>query len=165
MIFTIWRNGRIEPGQHEGLPHDKAEIEAESSAFLVSRIDEGIYLTREGGSTDVHLVIFKQDRALKPRVIKLHDIPVEDSLLKTIQVIFNKLLSFDNNRLSNRDRNIAITIIRSFLPKMISGTIERQKGDLVFKLYNDLLSVFTPQGNCLTRLGYASFSRTIKDNL
>lgn len=167
MSVFLFRNGNIVDADEAGVcePWDCALIEGEEGSYTVIPLEEGVYVVREGSQTHVQLVIFKQGGRQKPRVMKFHDIPANISIWEVVQLIFAKLLSFDNNRLANRDRNIAITIVRSHLPTIVQGVIEREKGNLNFHLYNNLLSVFRPNGNCATRLGYASFSRAIKDCL
>jgi len=167
MIFTVWRDGYIQAGQQEGQSWEKVEIESSGKCpFFITTLGTGVFTVREGRSTDIHLMIFKQDRALKPRSFKLHDIPFETTgTVKLASIIFQRLLTFDDNRLSNRDRNIAITIIRQCIPETVSGFFENKGHRFRFHLYNNLLSIFKSGNHCVLRTGYTSFSRAIKDNL
>lgn len=168
MTITLFRNGEISanPVTLGCEKHSFVEIEGSTEAlYAIIPLDDGIFVVREASEPDIQLIIFKQNKCLKPRVMKLHDIPAGHSIRNTIQSIFAALLSFDNNRLSNRDRNIAITIIRSLLPETVRGLIRRDNGNVNFHLYKDTLSVFSTEGTCLARMNYTTFSRTIKDRL
>lgn len=168
MKFFLFRNGDIitsgDPGVAE--PSDYVEINGDENSFRVIPLDTGVFIVREGNETTIQLIIFKQGGRCKPRTLTFNGVPANISIREILQVLFAKLLSFDNNRLATRDRNIAITIIRSLLPDVVRGEIERTKGNLKFYLYNNLLSVFSMDGGkALIRLGYTSFSRVIKDRL
>lgn len=168
MKFLLFRNGEIVTSGDPGVAEtcDYVEINGNENSYRVIPLDTGVFVVREGNETTVQLIIFKQGGRHKPRTLTFSDVPVNISIREILQILFAKLLSFDNNRLATRDRNIAITIIRSLLPDVVRGEIERTKGNLKFYLYNNLLSVFgLDGGSALIRLGYTSFSRVIKDRL
>lgn len=160
-VLTVWKTGHAQTGSCESInKNDKVELEWNGEAFLVTPVGEGVFVVRGGIDTIVTIIVFKDN--LKPRVFNLHDVPFVSSKAFLIKIIFERLLDFDDNRLSNRDRNCAIVVIRQSLPNFVRGRFG--SGDYRYNLYSSLLTV---HGNneAVVRVSYDSFSRNIKGKL
>lgn len=138
---------------------DQVMINGKGEPCSIKDFGGGVYLIREGSSTEVHVVIFRIKDRCMPVTLKLHEVPFGRNELKEI---FTRLLGFDGNRLNNRGRNTAITIIRNMLPDVVRGTIP--DSTLRYYLHKNQLTILDESG-VKTRLHYSTFSRNIKDTL
>lgn len=132
---------------------------------LVRELAPFVYMVRINGEREVHLAVFRLKQGSKPRVVKLHDI-LDSTDVQTLSVrAFMRLLSFDNNRLNNRDRNMMVPIIRQSCPEYFKGHVDNSNGRFHFTVYKTLLTVFNEHHQGVHRSAYVKFSRSIKDTL
>lgn len=165
MSLMILRDGTI---RTSGKPCDKSqyvEIECDANAdFKRTVLSPLVSVVRINDEQEVHLVVFRRDGKFKPPSTKLHCVPDGTSEEMAI-AIFGRLLSYDNNRLSNGLRNTLVPIIRQLCPEHFRGKFDNDHGRFTFYVYRSLLSVYDREGNGIIRTSYYKLSRSIKDNI
>lgn len=139
--------------------------DSENAAVNVRELGPLVYLVRFEDELEVHLAVFRKDIALMPRLIKLHNVPDKKETVELTESVFTRLLGFDGNRLSNRDRNISLPILRPMCSEQFKGSIDTSGGTFQYTLYKNLLTIFNSQGQGLIRTNYIKLSRSIKDKL
>lgn len=147
-------------GQYVTLHLDEPVID-----YLVREIAPLVYVVRINGDRKVHLVVFRRNNMNKPRNVLLHDV-LDTADVQSLSVrLFMRLLSFDNNRLGNRDRNMMVPIIRQTCPEYFKGHIDNENGRFHFTVYKTLLTIFNEHHQGVHRSSFVKLSRSIKDAL
>lgn len=131
----------------------------------VTKLGNLVYLVRYDDELEVHLVVFRSDISLVPRIVLLHNVPIRPDTSKMAEICFSRLLGFDNNRLGNRDRNIILPILRPFCREFFKGSFDNEMKTLNYAIHKDMLSVFDSKDKRLIHLNYIKLSRSIKDKL
>lgn len=142
------------------LPKEKEDLPVN-----VTKLGNLVFVLRFDDEPEVYLAIFRRDISLMPRLLKLHDVGYRDEPQRLAEVVFSRLLSFDNNRLGNRDRNIALPIVRSMCGEFFNGHITTPTKTLQYSTYKTMLAIFDSKGEGLLRVSYTKLSRAIKDKL
>lgn len=131
----------------------------------LKNISPGVYVVRLGDELKVILVVFRFNESYKSRVVTLHDVRPSEDMGELSVSLFGRLLSFDNNRLGNRDRNLLIPIVRQSCPEHFRGQFQNPTRPLLFSVYKNMLTVTSLTGIGLLRTNYVKLSRSIKDKL
>lgn len=163
--MQIWlnRDGKlVSKPTVAGIPIPKEKLQ---DPVNITKLSNLVYVLRFDEETDAYLAIFRKDISLVPRLLKLHGVQQRNEPQKLAEIIFSKLLSFDNNRLGNRDRNIALPIIRPLCGEFFRGHIQTPTRVLSYSAYKTMLTLFAENGEGLLRVSYVKLSRSIKDNL
>lgn len=139
----------------------------DGESVTVRSIGQLVYVVRFGDERKVTLVVFRLNANFKARSVVIHDVKDAQSNQDLAINIFSRIISFDNNRMGNRDRNTLLPIIRQSCPVNFSGKFCSPTKTLRYRLRNELLSVSdaTNAGVVLLCTNYVKMSRTIKDKL
>lgn len=139
----------------------------EGESVTVRSIGSLVYVVRFGEERKVTLVVFRLNPAFKARSVVIHDVKDAQSNHDLAINIFSRIISFDNNRMGNRDRNTLLPIIRQSCPENFSGKFCSPAKTLRYRLRKDLLAVSdaSKPEDVLLRTNYVKMSRSIKDKL
>jgi hypothetical protein len=129
----------------------------------IKKLDELVYLVRLGNESDPKLIIFRTKMNRTARVLPICNVVNVQSPRLLSMSVFHRLLNFECNGVSQRNRNLAITIVRNTLPDVVRGYVIGDP-DMLYYLKGNLLSIFKDRKR-LARLPYTSFSRNIKESL
>lgn len=139
----------------------------EREPVSVRSIGPLVYVVRFGEERKITLVVFRFNNNFKARSVVIHDVKDEQSNDTLAINVFSRILSFDNNRMGNRDRNTLLPIIRQSCPVKFSGKFCSPTKTLRFHVREDILTVLdaTRPEDVLLRTNYVKMSRSIKDKL
>ncbi|QBZ70756.1 hypothetical protein pETSU_175 [Edwardsiella phage pEt-SU] len=139
----------------------------DGASVTVRSIGPLVYVVRFGDERKVTLVVFRLNPCYKARAVVIHDVKDAQSNQDLAVNIFSRMLSFDNNRMGNRDRNTLLPIVRQSCPINFSGKFCSPTKTLRYRLRNELLTITDPTDHetVLLRTGYVKMSRSIKDKL
>ena len=163
--MQIWlnRDGKlVSKPTVAGIPIPKDKLQ---EPVNITKLGNLVYALRFDEETDAYLAIFRKDISLTPRLLKLHGVQQREDPQKLAEIVFSKLLSFDNNRLGNRDRNIALPIVRPLCSEFFRGHIQTPTKMLNYSAYKTMLTLFDQDGKGVLRVSYVKLSRSIKDSL
>lgn len=168
MRAVIYRNGQVVYGVDSDPGESPEWVVVESfnyEALSVKPLSGYIHLVRYGSQENVCLVVFRKDAHRRPLVVDLHGVEYNASVARIWINIFTRLMTYDDNRLPNRVRNILTPIARQHCPEYFKDTFETDNGEFAYSVYKSLLTVHNHKGEGLVQINYVKLSRSIKDGL
>lgn len=146
-------------------PHAKLTIPGALSC-CTQKLGKLFYATtftlRDG--KEHYVTLFKYHGACKPRCVQVSELPVlsETPEIDILKMLFPMLLCFDNNKLSNRDRNTLLSAVRYYLPNTFKGQVTFNGVEYDFFMLTDRLTIFIKDtNNPVIRTNYQMLSRCI----
>lgn len=111
---------------------------------------------------------FRPTGGSKPRSVQVSSILKlgATSELDILKALFPLFLTFDDDRIGNRDRNTLLAAIRYHLPNVVKGDVRIGDKDYGYYMVTEHMTFF-PKGTkqAVLRVNYTQFSRGIKDKL
>lgn len=168
MRAVIFRNGQVVYGVHSDLPDSPKQVIVESinrEPLYIKPLSDHVHLVKFGDRDKVCLIVFRKDEHKRPLVVDLHGVKYDATVNRIWINIFTRLMTYDDNRLPNRVRNILTPITRQRCPEYFKDTFETDNGVFSYSVYKSLLTVHNHKGEGLVQINYVKLSRSIKDGL
>lgn len=163
----LTRQGQLHFDAASASKHEYVELNnPNQEPVSVRSIGTLVYVVRFGDERKVTLVVFRLNANFKARAVVIHDVKDDQDNSELAISVFSRILSFDNNRMGNRDRNTLLPIIRQSCPQTFHGKFCSPTKTLRFVVNENILKVYQASSNeVVLRTNYVKMSRSIKDKL